>query len=169
MLMTKNFEKQSKIIKGYIMRRRMRMMIFCMVAASAYVEISASSSYRVAGSISFTKKGNILLQLVDKNSFEKAGRDAGGNKQLSMKIEVGSQELQAKKVSFAFDGVPAGRYAIRAFQDVNGNGILDSGAMGPTEPWGFYKPSRPVFRSPRFDEVAFNLDADITDANFELK
>jgi uncharacterized protein (DUF2141 family) len=55
------------------------------------------------------------------------------------------------------------------FSGLNGNKILDSGAFGPVEPWGMYRPSRPAFRAPTFEEVAFEVDKDITNIEIELQ
>jgi uncharacterized protein (DUF2141 family) len=38
---------------------------------------------------------------------------------------------------FQFE-VPAGRWAVSAFEDRNGNGVLDMGLFGPKEPSGFW-------------------------------
>jgi uncharacterized protein (DUF2141 family) len=146
-----------------------RMMVICMMAASAQIDLSAATGFRVAGTITFPKKGNIFLQLVDRDRFDEEASYTTENTRFNRVISIGPAEIRAGKVSFSFENAPAGRYAIRAFQDVNGNGSLDSGALGPSEPWGFYKPSRPLFRGPRFEEVAFTISADIANADFELK
>jgi uncharacterized protein (DUF2141 family) len=78
--------------------------------------------------------------------------------------------LEKKKAPFAFYNVPSGRYGIRCFQDVNGNEELDSGLFGmPKEPWGFYRPKRPRLRGPKFKEVAFEVNANITDIQVDVK
>lgn len=50
-----------------------------------------------------------------------------------MRVELG------KSPTFRFDVRP-GRYALSAFEDLNGNGILDMGMFGPKEPSGFWRP-----------------------------
>ncbi len=57
-----------------------------------------------------------------------------------------------KPLDFHFDVTP-GRYALSAFEDLNGNGILDMGLLGPKEPSGFWRPFH-GWHKPRFDEVA---------------
>ena len=54
-------------------------------------------------------------------------------------------------------GVPPGRYAVKCFQDTNGNRKLDIGMFGPKEPWAVHRPARPKLRPPRFEEMAFEL------------
>jgi uncharacterized protein (DUF2141 family) len=56
---------------------------------------------------------------------------------------------------FVFDGLAPGRYAIAAFQDLNGNGSLDRTKLGlPLEPFGFSndagRSGRPSFASAAF-------------------
>ena len=47
-------------------------------------------------------------------------------------------EAKGDSVSVTFPAVPYGTYAIKAFQDLDGDGKLKTGFMGaPEEPWGF--------------------------------
>lgn len=60
-----------------------------------------------------------------------------------------------------FAGLPAGRYAVSASHDVNGNGRPDRNFVGlPTEPWAVSNNVRPGLRAPRFAEAALQLAAD---------
>ena len=63
--------------------------------------------------------------------------------------------------------IPAGRWALSAFEDENDNGILDMGAFGPKEPNGFWRPFH-KWRKPHFDDVAAQIDRNITDAEIKL-
>jgi hypothetical protein len=63
--------------------------------------------------------------------------------------------------------IPAGRWAISAFEDENGNGILDMGVFGPREPSGFWRPFH-AWRKPHFDDVASQIDRETTDADIQL-
>ena len=51
-------------------------------------------------------------------------------------LKISPDEVQKKKVPFNFEGLQQGTYGVRCFQDVNGNGKLDKGLFGPSEPWG---------------------------------
>jgi uncharacterized protein (DUF2141 family) len=64
--------------------------------------------------------------------------------------------------------IPVGRWALRAFEDENENGVLDMGHFGPKEPSGFWRPFR-VWRKPHFDDVATQVDHDTTDADVKLR
>lgn len=72
-----------------------------------------------------------------------------------------------KPLVFKF-AVAKGRWAVSAFEDRNGNGVLDIGALGPKEPNGFWRPFDGR-RAPNFDDVASLVDEDISDADIVLK
>ena len=59
-----------------------------------------------------------------------------------------------------FEGIPAGTYAIRLYQDVNGNKELDRAGMMPSEPYGFSKIAM-LMGPPVFSEAAFDLTEDV--------
>ena len=65
------------------------------------------------------------------------------------------QAFQATESNVELDLPGAGTYVIAAFQDLNGNGKLDTNLFGvPTEPYGFSKTPPSKWRAPAFDEVA---------------
>lgn len=66
----------------------------------------------------------------------------------------------AVAMTFTFEGLGSGVYAVAAFQDLNGDGTLDRSPHGlPLEPYGF---SNNAGRSsaPRFERAAFRVDRD---------
>lgn len=68
------------------------------------------------------------------------------------------EDAKGESVSVTFPAVPYGTYAIKAFQDLDGDGKLKTGFMGaPEEPWGFSN-----------DATGFMGPADFSDAKFEL-
>lgn len=59
-----------------------------------------------------------------------------------------------------FENVPAGRYGVGAFQDVDGNGRLGFSMMGrPSEPWGYSRNAPAVMGPPNFADAAVNVSA----------
>ena len=160
-----------------MLKRIISMVACCLIVLPTFVW-AESQGFKVAGEISFTKTGDIYLALVTKAQFEKDARErakAGEKKKYQesspfrMIITIGDAEQKTHKVSFVFEHVPAGTYGIQSFQDVNGNGQLDIGIFSAKEPWGMYRPSRPAFRSPNFEEIAFEVKQDLTDIQLELK
>jgi uncharacterized protein (DUF2141 family) len=64
--------------------------------------------------------------------------------------------------------VRSGRWAVSAYEDSNENGVLDMGLFGPKEPSGFWRRFN-GWHKPRFDEVASDVERDISSANITLK
>lgn len=78
------------------------------------------------------------------------------------KIVVG-QMVAAKpgQVELVFKNLAPGRYAVSAYQDLNGNQRLDANMVGmPTEPYGFSRDARGQFGPPKFDDAAFQLGSE---------
>jgi len=59
-----------------------------------------------------------------------------------------------------FENVPAGRYAVAAVHDENGNQQIDGNLFGVKEPWGVSNNIRPASRAPRFGESSVSMGAD---------
>lgn len=60
-------------------------------------------------------------------------------------------------------GLPAGEYAFSLFQDVNGNGRLDTGALGiPLEKYAFSNDAEGVMGPPSYKKCCFSLQKDTT-------
>ncbi len=160
------------------MSKKILSILLCCAVLLPALAWAAEKGFKVAGEIKIKKTGDIYVTLVTKEQFE---ADGDGDKEQEEKkqgvepspfaliIPVGEEEQKAQKVSFAFEGVPAGTYGIRCFQDVNGNGELDMGTFGPREPWGMYRPKRPTFRGPKFEEIKFEVKEDMTEISFEVK
>jgi uncharacterized protein (DUF2141 family) len=123
----------------------------------------ASLGYVVSGEIRFREHGAIRLELCIASQF-----DDKGPATVERIIAIGEEERRLKRVRFRLENVAPRTYCLRAFQDTNGNGKLDEGTFGPKEPWGFWRPSRPFMRGPRFDEVAFRLGSDLDRVVIEL-
>lgn len=59
-----------------------------------------------------------------------------------------------------FADVPAGRYAVESFQDVNRDGRLNFNLMGaPSEPWGYSRGARGALGPPGFTDAAVAVAA----------
>lgn len=78
-----------------------------------------------------------------------------------------SRIVAGAEPAFAFE-VDRGRWALGAFEDVNENGQLDLGRLGPREPSGMWRPFR-AWRYPRFDDVAAHVQRDTGDAHIRLR
>lgn len=58
----------------------------------------------------------------------------------------------------SFDGLPAGKYAVQVFQDLNDNMKLDRSGQKPTEPFGFSNVTS-LMGPPSFGQSAFDFNA----------
>jgi uncharacterized protein (DUF2141 family) len=142
-------------------RKKMIMLLFLILPVLWWVP---AEGFVVGGEISFTKTGDLFIQLATEEEFNNDRMPP-----FALILRVGPEEMKRGKVSFQFGGVPEGAYGIRCFQDVNENQRLDRGGFGPKEPWGVYRPMRPAFRGPKFEEISFVVDRDIVDVLVEVK
>jgi uncharacterized protein (DUF2141 family) len=72
-------------------------------------------------------------------------------------------------VHVAFADVAPGRYAIAAFQDEDGTGVLRRGKLGiPLEPFGFSNGAG-LARRPKFDAAAFDVSEGVRVVSVKLK
>lgn len=85
------------------------------------------------------------------------GADINGDSYRKTRIEIpATGEFQV-----SFDGLPAGKYAVKVFQDLNTNQKLDVSGHMPTEPFGFSTINM-LTGPPTFDKCAFDLNASKT-------
>jgi len=142
----------------------------CAIASLTAPQLPSGSEQpkqmEVAGTIHFDGTGTVYVDLVTRDDF-----DASTPVEPFLAVlEPGPEELASKRVSFAFEGVSPGTYAVRAFLDQNENGVLDSYLLGPPkEPWGLYRPNRPRMMRPRFEDSAFELADDETEIQITLR
>ncbi|HEY0265342.1 MAG TPA: DUF2141 domain-containing protein [Rhizomicrobium sp.] len=74
---------------------------------------------------------------------------------------VASADVKAEMglTTITLTNVPAGTYAIETFQDVNGNGKMDTSWLGiPLEPFGFSRDAKPHLSKPDFAKVKFTVE-----------
>ena len=69
-----------------------------------------------------------------------------------------------------FEGLNYGRYAVAVFHDQNGNGELDTNALGiPKEPYAFSNNPVVKWSPPAFQEAIFDFQKPRLSLNLELK
>lgn len=98
-------------------------------------------------------KGTIYVALFsDKEGYDEDASSASG-----------AAEVKGEQVAFTFKDLQPGRYAVKAFQDMNGDGELNTSAIGiPTEPFAFSNNAPAGFGPPSFEKAAFQLEAGTT-------
>lgn len=115
----------------------------CALAAPAHaveMEVEVSGLTQSEGRVMvgvFTDAGTWLKKAV-------TGGAAEANQQKDGRVLIKLQDL------------PEGSLALSVFHDVNGNGKLDSNAMGiPKEPYGFSNNAAGTFGPPKFEKAQF--------------
>lgn len=102
--------------------------------------------------------GRVLLALFVQNGF--------------LKSPVQKQALDATQGTLTHDfaGLEPGEYALSAFQDDNGNGKLDTNALGiPTELFAMSRQARGRMGPPTFDAAKFSVTDKAEKISIELK
>lgn len=94
-------------------------------------------------------KGKLMLAVYD---------SAAGWDGKAKPVAAQAQAVAGDNITFHFEGLAAGTYAISVMHDENGNGKLDTNFVGmPIEGYGFSNdPS--VMRKATFAEASFQLD-----------
>lgn len=139
-------------------------MLFALCSFTTWAKNEDGPVYTLQGEISIKENGDIYMGLVTQEEFrqKKPGR-------FGQRITVTPAMQEAGKVPFTLGDIPPGTYALECYQDVNGNGKMDSIFIIPTEPWGVYRTARPLMRAPRFKEMAFEVQSDIDDIQMSLR
>ena len=84
-------------------------------------------------------------------------------------VEEIRKPVSGDSVALTFTGLDTGDYAIAAFQDINGNGELDTNLLGmPREPWGFSRDASGGMGPPDFGDAAFPVDGATVDMTIRL-
>jgi uncharacterized protein (DUF2141 family) len=85
--------------------------------------------------------------------------DEAGFMQQPKAKAVARAKAQAGSVVLSFHNVPAGRLAVAAFHDANGDGKLNRNNLGvPTEGYGFSNDAQGAGGPPKFGQAAFSFD-----------
>jgi len=93
------------------------------------------------------RKGTLALALC------RSSEEWNGQKDCFKTARIG---VTASTVEYVFNDLPEGEYAIKAFQDENGNRTLDKDLMGvPVERYGFSNNARGLFDPPSYKKAAF--------------
>ncbi|MDR1652657.1 MAG: DUF2141 domain-containing protein [Prevotellaceae bacterium] len=124
---------------------RSKILMLLMFAASA---ISAQTKLTVTIDSIENLNGQILIAVFDSENFMK------------MPVAADIQKIDRATLTFTFDSIEAGEYAITVFQDENLNYKLDLDENGiPTEKWGFSNNFQPK-GAPTFADCKITVKPD---------
>ena len=116
--------------------------------------IGQAEQYSISGSVLVKKAGVLYIYLVDEEQFSIPLTGI-------MDIRKDLEGKRGQKIPFSFSDVPEGEYGIRVYVDTNGNGKLDRGLFGPSEPWSMSWQGEPKKGIPHFEDIAFYVERDI--------
>lgn len=99
-----------------------------------------------------TPQGAIMLGLFDEASYEG-----------DSSIRGTSLDVAGTVVAVTFDDLGPGEYAIKLYHDVNGDGELNTNALGiPNEPYAFSNNARGRFGPAKWSAASFEVGGDTT-------
>jgi uncharacterized protein (DUF2141 family) len=85
-------------------------------------------------------------------------RTESGYRADGVAFRQGTAVARMPEVSVSFPDIPTGRYAIKVYQDENGDGRLNRNLFGaPAEPFGFSNNARARFSMPPFEAVRIEV------------
>ena len=93
--------------------------------------------------------GDLLIGVYDKAGFETAHSAPVAGKRTGARRST---------MTVTFENLPPGAYAVKAFQDINGNGNFDVSTRG-VEPFGFSNDPPVTVGLPPFDDAEFTVTA----------
>lgn len=145
------------------MNKIISLFIFGFLMIITHIVFAQNSGYFISGEVLIHDVGDIYIYLANE---ETAKTPMTGNKVIIIKDDSTIRDF--RKVQFQFENVEEGLYAIRCYQDVNGNKKMDKGLFGPTEPWWLsWQGERPL-RIPKFKHIAFIVESDIWNIQINL-
>ncbi len=106
-----------------------RMLAAALLAIAAPALAAGPATLTVTFKVTDAPTGQIMLSLYD----NEAAHDGGGKPVAQAAVPVANGQAVA-----TFAGLPPGRYAIKAFHDIDGDGKMGMTPFGmPTEPFAF--------------------------------
>lgn len=128
-------------------------------ALAAILALAAAPAFaQDAADITFTFQvgqptGAVMVALFD----SEAAYDGDGRP-----VRVAQVTVDGGTATAAFEGLPVGDYAMKAFHDVDGDGEMDTNPFGmPTEPFAFSNNAVGNMGPAGWDRAAFAVSADV--------
>jgi len=118
-------------------------------AIAADAASPASATLTVTVHHIFDAGGDLLIGVYD---------EAGYTARHGVPVAGRSIHARSSTMTVTFGNLPPGTYAVKAFQDLNGNGNFDVGVRG-VEPYGFSTDPPVTVGLPPFNDVEFTVTA----------
>jgi uncharacterized protein (DUF2141 family) len=106
------------------------------------------------------QKGAIMMGVYGSEDAYNKGVSMNGARIVADKADVAAM----------IEGLPAGRYAIKAFHDIDGDGKMSSNPFGmPTEPFAFSNDAKGAMGPATWADAAFDVKAGGTKISITIK
>lgn len=151
-------------MNGLFMNRNSSMPHLFLLAGFVFplIATSQSSTQTIVFHNLDKKEGKIYIAWYNK------GEDFTKKDKIHLAKVVEARNTNTVKV--AFENILPGTYAIAAFFDQNGNGIMDTNFFGiPKEKYGFSNNVRPMMRAATFKEASFKVTGKENTISIKLK
>ena len=129
-------------------------------AITAVYAASAPAKLEVAFTGIEVQKGAIMMGVYDSEDAYNKGKSMNGARVVADKADVAA----------LIEGLPAGRYAIKAFHDIDGDGQMSSNPFGmPTEPFAFSNNAKGAMGPATWADAAFDVTGGETKISINIK
>lgn len=153
-------------LKYNIDKKYVLISLFCVVVVLipglCYSKDSNDSTFTVKGTISNYKPNAAIYFAMYASQKEFKER------KFYRKLWYKKDNLPQDTIHFQFTGIIKGYYIIVGYQDIDGNGDINMGLFGPTEPYRAYLPNYGIF-GPKFSKCKFLVDRDIDTVSIVFK
>lgn len=129
-------------------------------AITAVYAADAPAKLEVAFTGIAVQKGAVMFGVYDSEEAYNKGTSVNGARVVVDKAEVAT----------TIEGLPAGRYAIKAFHDIDGDGKMSSNPFGmPTEPFAFSNDAKGAMGPAKWADAAFDVKTGTTKISITIK
>jgi uncharacterized protein (DUF2141 family) len=142
---------------------------FTTLIAAIALNIAAITAGHAAGApakleVAFTgieiQKGAVMFGVYDSEDAYNKGTSINGARVVADNADIAA----------LIEGLPAGRYAIKAFHDIDGDGKMSSNPFGmPTEPFAFSNDAKGSMGPASWADAAFDVKAGGTKISITIK
>ncbi len=129
-------------------------------AITAVYAADAPAKLEVAFTGIEVQKGAVMFGVYDSEDAYNKGTSINGARVVADKADIAT----------IIGGIPAGRYAIKAFHDIDGDGKMSSNPFGmPTEPFAFSNNAKGAMGPAKWSDAAFDVTSGTTKISITIK
>lgn len=135
--------------------------LFPLTAALLATMPATAATLTVNFTVTDAPTGQIMLSLYD----NEAAHDRGGKP-----VRAAAVPVKDGKAVATFEGLAPGRYAIKSFHDIDGNGEMGTTPFGmPTEPFAFSNNAPPQGGPAPWSASSFVVDGDAATTSITIR